>query len=146
MDNELVTIKYNKRDIKDVAKRMHDRYGLIFVNKLVPKSAIKKLARELEGYPQLEEDKLFALEYAARIKYEILNNIDYHSKETCDNPLFFEYKNNEFASKKAISDLYNSKTEEVYPIEITRSIERAYFDSKKYFNKKGSKKLTLNTK
>ena len=136
---DLTEVKYNRKEIVDVAKRMHDNYGMIFVNRFVPVHSMKNLARLLEEYSQTEEQRLFVLEYAARIKYEILLNTDYFSVETCKNPMYFDFKNSAFASSKAASDIYGLDQEVEMPELIEKSVDHAYYESVKFFGKKDNK-------
>lgn len=143
MSDNMKEIKYGRKEIVDVAKRMHDNYGMIFVNRLVPVHSVKKLAKLLEEYNQTEEQRLFVLEYAARIKYDILLNTDFFSVELCKDPTYFGFKNNQFATSKAVSDIYGLDEEIEMPELIEKSVKHAYSESIRYFNNT-DKKLVLN--
>ena len=145
MSNDMIKVKYKNKEINDLAKRMHKEYGIIFVNKMVPRIAIKQLSLKLEEYPQTEEKRLLALEYAARIKYEIMKNIDYIYYDVSKDPQYFDYKKSSFAPTKAINDIYGYGIEDIeeLPITIENSIEKAYSDTLDHFNKKDNKKLCL---
>lgn len=146
MRNNTSKVKYKNREINGVAKRMHSKYGIVFANRFIPRLAVKNLSRILERYPQTEEDRLFALECAARIKYEIMQNIDYYSEETCKDPKYFDYKKKEFAPDMAISIIYGEENIDGLPELIERCIDAAYSDAVSLFDNKSKRKLLLNNK
>ena len=124
---EINKVKYTDEDILLIAEKMHDSYKMIFLGKKVPIPAISSLAILLEEYPQTEDKKLIALEYAARIKYEIQNmdrllryKLEYDKRN-------FVYNKSSFAVKKAISDIYGYGEINDIPEVIESCVDDAYF-------------------
>ena len=136
-------VKYTCKEINDVAKRMHSKYKIVFANRCVPRLAIRSLTKKLEEYPITEEQRLFVLEYAARIKYEIMHNVDYIYYDRSKDPTYFEYKKKDFAPLTAISYINGNDENEELPELIKDCISKAYNDSVTHIENNQSKKLVL---
>ena len=102
---------YTDEEIIDLAKKMYNEYEFIFENKQIPTSSIMNLAKIITEYPYKDEKRLMSLEYAARIKYEIIKYIDFVNNYVSKDPKYFDYKSDIFAAKKAVCDIYGISDE-----------------------------------
>ena len=126
MKQELI---YTQEEILDVATKMYDDYEMVFIGKEVPKAAVTNLAKMLSEYDFINDKKLIALEYAARVKYEIENYVGHVNIKTSKDPRYFPYKNNEFAVKQTLLDIYGyNNEEEKLPKLIKYCLSNAFFE------------------
>ena len=145
MNKELINEKYNKEEIRKIADKIHEEFNIIFFNKDVPTGAIRNLARILECYPQTNEDKMYALELAAYIKYEVVQETEYVKPVLSSTPQFNKYRTNAFAVKKALSTIYNYEDEyKDMPRRIEESVKTA--ESLIDYEAFNYKRLSLNNK
>lgn len=148
MNIELNNTNYSDEEILEIAEKIHEEYEGIFTKNEVPVGEILKLARLLSASEDEDENKrVMALEYAARIKYEVQLYTDYTNYNVRKDPRYFPYKNNEFAADKALHDIYkiNEEKKEDIPKLIKYCIGNAYCSVYgEYLGE--NKKLTLDNK
>ena len=147
MNTQINNTIYTDEEIEKVADKMYGEYKTIFYKRSTPTSAILDLGRLLSDRPYTEDKKLISLEYAARIKYEIQQYIDFININVSKDPKYNEYKSDEFAVNQAVNFLYQIDDEEEMKIPklVRYCIGNALYAICKE-NNGDNKKLILNNK
>ena len=148
MNIKLNNTIYSDEEILEISEKINGEYEAIFDRNNTSLNDILNLASSLSSLNIAEDEKrVMALEYAARIKYEVLLYTDYSNYNVRKDPRYFEYKNNEFAVNKAIQDIISNENEciEDVPKLIKLCVGNAYYSVYgEYYG--DEKKLTLDNK